>query len=305
MATVLITGGTGLVGSHLTQQLLQKDYNVIILSRLSKQSNHTNLSYALWNIEKGFIDEQAIQKADHIIHLAGAGVADKKWTVARKKEIAESRTQSSALIVKTLKEIPNNVRSVVSASAIGWYGADTAESSKRKFSEDKEPDRHFLGETCRLWEASIAPVEELGKRSVKLRIGIVLSEDGGALKEFAKPLKFGIATILSSGKQVISWIHIDDLCRLFIYAIQHEEMKGIYNAVAPFPVNNKELILSLAKKKRGKYFIPVHIPSFALKLVLGEMSIEVLKSATISSTKVQKAGFTFLYPTIKAALDLG
>src|SRR5207253_2178783 len=136
----------------------------------------------------------------HIINLAGVGVADKRWTARRKLEIAESRIKSTALIVKALKEIPNKVKTVVNASAIGWYGADTAESRKRGFREDEKPGRHFLGETCRLWEASINPVQELGKRLVKLRIGIVLTEDGGALKEFTKPIKFGMATILSKGE---------------------------------------------------------------------------------------------------------
>jgi uncharacterized protein (TIGR01777 family) len=206
--------------------------------------------------------------------------------------------------VKALEEIPNKIKTVVSASAIGWYGADTAESRKRGFREDASPDRHFLGETCRLWEASISPVEEAGKRLVKLRIGIVLSEDGGALREFSKPLKAGVATILGSGEQVVSWIHVEDLCRIFIHAIENESMSGVYNAVAPNPVTNKELILKLASKIRGKFFIPVHVPAFALKLAMGEMSIEVLKSATVSSEKMQSTGFIYRYPSLTAALHL-
>jgi uncharacterized protein len=304
MATVLITGGTGLVGDHLAKMLLLKGYEVIILTRKTKPSTDKNLSYAAWDTDAGTIDEAVIRKADHIVHLAGAGVADKRWTAERKAEIAESRTKSSALIVKALNEIPNKVRTVVSASAIGWYGADTAESRRRGFREDASPDRHFLGETCRLWEASINPVQEMGKRLVKLRIGIVLSQDGGALKEFSKPVKFGMATILGSGEQVVSWIHIEDLCRIFTYAIENERMIGVYNAVAPQPVTNKELILKLAQKLRGKFFIPVHVPVFALKLSLGEMSIEVLKSATVSNEKIQGTGFIYLYPSITAALHL-
>ena len=304
MSTVLITGGSGLVGSRLTRMLLEKGYHVIILSRSIRESDHPNLSFAKWNVQSGEIDTAAITKADHIIHLAGAGVADKRWTSERKKEIVESRTKSADIIVNALNTIPNNVQTVVSASAIGWYGPDTKESKQKGFTEEAPANSHFLGETCRLWESSIEPVTTLGKRLVKFRIGIVLAENGGALKEFSKPLKFGMATIMGSGEQVVSWVHVEDLCRMFINAIENKNVSGIYNAVAPQPVTNKELVLSLANKLRGKAFLPIHVPRIALKLALGEMSIEVLKSATVSSEKISNTGFTFLYPTLRAALHL-
>ncbi len=139
-------------------------------------------------------------------------------------------------------------------------------------------------------------------RLVKLRTGIVLSNEGGALAEFKKPLRFGIAGILGSGKQVVSWIHIDDLCRMYIYAIENEKLSGTYNAVAPLPVNNKTLILKLSKMIRGEFYIPVYVPKFLLKIFLGERSIEILKSTTVSSEKIKNAGFIFLYPTVDAAL---
>lgn len=303
MSTILITGGTGLLGSALTKMLIDKGHKIITLTRTKKPSEDNNISYALWDIKEQRIDNSAISSSDYIIHLAGAGVADKRWTNDRKKEITESRTKSSALLVKAL-QLPNKVKAVISASATGWYGADENRSPKKKtFTEDMAADKEFLGETCRLWEESIEPVKEAGKRLVKLRIGIVLSNDGGALPEFKKPVKFGIAGVLGSGTQVVSWIHIEDLCRMFMYAIENESLEGAYNAVASTPVKNKELTLLLAQKMKGRFFVHMHVPAFVLKAMLGEMSVEVLKSATVSSEKIRAAGFTFLYPSIEAALE--
>jgi len=307
MATVLITGGTGLIGKELSKLLLQKGYEVIILTRKTPAIVHGSsaigLHYAEWNTGKQTIDANAIQQADFIVHLAGAGVADKRWSAKRKKEIVDSRTQSSALIIKSLKELPNKVKAVISASAIGWYGADPSIPNTKPFTEADKPDTAFLGETCRLWEESIDPVTSMDIRLVKLRTGIALSREGGALKEFIKPLRLGIAAILGNGKQTISWIHIDDLCRMYAEAIENETLSGVYNAVAPYPVDNKKLVLSLARKMKGRFFIILYVPSFILKWKLGAMSIEVLKSATVSANKIRESGFQFLCPTIESALE--
>ncbi|MBK7678907.1 MAG: TIGR01777 family protein [Chitinophagaceae bacterium] len=306
MPTVIITGGTGLVGKALGHALLAKGYHIIILTRTLPSTDHSpqsikGIQYAKWDIESQTIDENAIASADYIIHLAGAGVADKRWTKKRKQEIVDSRVKSCKLLADSLKTISNKVKAVVSASAIGWYGPDRIVRNPTPFAESDPADESFLGSTCRQWEESIEPVTQSGKRLVKLRIGIVLSKYGGALKEFIKPLKFGVAAILGSGKQIISWIHIDDLVQLFIMAMENETWQGTYNAVAPNPVSNKELTLQLAKSRK-KFFIPIHVPTFILKIMLGEMSVEILKSATVSSQKVQKAGFQFSFPTIKDAL---
>ncbi len=301
MASILITGGTGLIGKALTKALLMQGYSVIILTRdISGKKPKPGIRYAVWDVKKQLADLAAVQEADHIIHLAGAGVVDKKWTDAYKKEIRESRTESSRLLIDTLKNNSNQVKTIVSTSAIGWYGPDT--ESVRSFEETDGPADGFLGETCKLWEASIDPAVALGKRLVKLRTGIVLAENGGALAEFKKPLQFGMAAILGDGKQMVSWIHIDDLCRMFIYAIENEKLEGTYNAVAPVPVSNKTLTLTLASIMRGRYYIPIHVPTFVLKLMLGQRSIEVLKSAAVSCKKIQAAGFAFKYDTIDDAL---
>jgi uncharacterized protein len=301
MATICITGGTGLVGKHLTKILVAKGHRVIVLSR-KKNPAGNNVNYAVWNLQTGEIDRDAIANSDYIIHLAGAGVAEKRWSKRRKEEIVNSRTQSSALLVKALQETPNKIKAVISASAIGWYGPDASAESK-SFIETDVVYNDFLGQTCLAWEQSIDPVTQLGIRLVKFRIGIVLSNDGGALREFKKPLRFGLAAILGPGTQIVSWVHIDDLCRMFLFAIEQVIMNGIYNAVAPKPVSNKHLTIALAKKMRGKAFITAPVPSVILKLVLGEMSIEVLKSTTVSSAKIQNAGFQFLYPSVEAALQ--
>ena len=302
MQTVLITGGTGMVGKALTKALVTKGYNVIILTRdVSSKKNKPGISYAGWDVANQKIDLDALELADYIIHLAGAGVVDKRWTDAYKKEIVESRTASGRLIYDTLKDNPNKVKAVVSASAIGWYGADT--DPVKPFTETDKADDSFLGNTCKLWEESIEPVEGIGKRLVKFRIGIVLSNDGGALAEFKKPLRFGVAAILGNGKQIVSWVHINDLCNLFIAGIENENLSGSYNAVSPNPVSNKTLTIQLAKALKKSFYLPLHVPAFVLKIMMGQSSIEILKSATVSCKKILDTGFQFKFTDIDAALN--
>nr|WP_295869977.1 TIGR01777 family oxidoreductase [uncultured Chitinophaga sp.] len=298
METVMITGGTGLVGTALTRLLLERGYKVIILTRNPAKGTNTAVRYAAWDVDNQTLDVNALQEADYIVHLAGANVGEKRWTAARKQEILESRTKSSELIVKSLQTHPNKIRKVISASATGYYG----ETKDHVFTETDPAATDYLGSTTLAWEQSITPVKALDKKLVIFRTGIALSREGGALKEFYKPLKFGFATVLGSGDQYISWIHIQDLVRLYFNAIVNDHLEGTYNAVAPQPVRHKELMLAMARAAKGNSFITSYVPAFALKLALGEMSIEVLKSVNASSQKIQNTGFQFSYPTIGEAM---
>jgi uncharacterized protein len=306
MKTVVVTGGTGLIGTELIKHLIRHNYQVVVLTRdpqkataKSKFGNH--VSYAAWNVKSGTVDEAALAQADYIIHLAGANVVAKKWTAAYRKEIVDSRVKSSELLINTLRRINHHVTAFISSSATGWYGADKPGTAK-PFTEEAPPATDFLGETCRLWEQSAQPVEQLGIRRVSLRTGIALSKKGGALAEFLKPLKLGVAGVLGSGRQMVSWIHIADLCDMYIYALEHEHVRGSYNAVAPHPVTNEQLTLALAHAQRGRLFVKMPVPAFVLKLMMGERSEEVLKSTTVSAQKIQAAGFQFQWPEIKGAI---
>ena len=303
METVLITGGTGMIGKALTQALIERGFNVIIFTRQSNDKPKTKndkLSYATWDVHKQTIDKEAFAKADYIIHLAGANFADKRWNERVKKEIVNSRVDSAKLLIEGLKTIPNRVKVVVSASGISWYGADDNKNA-RPFTENDPPANDFMAETCKQWEAAIEPASFLGKRLIKFRIGPVLSTDGGAYVEFKNPVKFRVAGIIGNGKQIVSWIHIDDLVRAILFAMETEQMEGVYNAVSPKPVSNKELILEIGKST-GKLFVPIPAPSFALKIAFGEMIGEILKSTKVSSEKLQKAGFIFQYPDVGSAI---
>ena len=302
MQTVLITGGTGMVGQGLTNYLIDRGYAVIVLTRSEKKSTRLQLSFAKWDIEKQYIDPVALQQADIIVHLAGESVATKRWTKKRKEEIIQSRVQSGALLVKALTEQTHKVKTVISASAIGWYGPDTTHSLEKGFTETDPFDPSYLGTTCKQWEDSMQAIKQLCIRLVTFRIGIVFNKRGGALAEFLKPARFGLATVLGPGTQVVSWIHQQDLCKMIGYAVENISLEGVYNAVSPQPVNNKDLVKAIAAKMHRFYFT-VSVPVFVLNIMLGEMSIEVLKSANVSSEKIQAAGFEFEYPTLDTALS--
>ncbi len=302
MQKVVITGGTGLVGRQLIRMLLSRGWEVLVLTRsLPHKPAEPGIRYAQWDVKKGVLDPAVFTGSTAIIHLAGAGVVEQRWSAAYKQEILDSRVKSGALLLQALRSAPHQINTFISASAIGWYGPD--EEGAPAFTETAPPAGDFLGSTCRQWEASVQGATALGIRLVTLRIGIVLSGEGGALAEFKKPLRSGVAAILGSGHQVISWIQVEDLCRIFLQALENPGMEGVYNAVAPQPVSNRALTLELARQMRGNRYLPVHVPAWLLRLVMGESSIEVLKSCTVSCEKLRSTGFTFLYPAIRTALQ--
>ncbi len=302
MQTVLITGGTGMVGQSLTDALVEQGYEVIVLTRSPRKSSRLHVSFAKWDIDQNYIDPEALEATNIIVHLAGESVATKRWTEKRKKEILDSRVKSGFLLVNALKTMKHQVHTFIAASAIGWYGPDNEYSLKYGFVETDPLDHSYLGDTCKAWEDSVASIAALGIRKLSLRMGIVLNKRAGALLEFIKPARMAVAAILGDGKQIVSWIHHQDLSAMILFAIANKNMEGVFNAVAPEPVNNKTLTIQIA----AKYFpwhLKIFVPAWLLKMLLGEMSIEVLKSANVSSKKIQEQGFEFKYPTIASALD--
>lgn len=299
MLTIGITGGTGFVGHHLTRLLLNKGHKVIIFSRETVQTyREPNLNYALWNPDKKQCDINALQELNGVVHLAGAGIADKRWTAERKKVIVDSRVKGTEFLVEQLKLHAPNCKVLISASATGFYGPDREGLSP--FTEAAPPYPDFLGNTCKMWEAASESASHFLRRAI-VRFGIVLGKESGAFPEFAGPMKFGIMPILGSGKQIVSWIHVDDLVQILFKLIEDDRLFGIYNGVSPDPVTHKKLMQTIAHEKGGVK-IPVPAPTFALKIGLGEMSVEILKSCTVSARKILDAGYIFQYPTIEDAV---
>lgn len=299
MQTVLITGGTGTIGQRLTQLVQAQGYTVTYLSRNPKSTTNGVQVYQ-WNVEASQLDPRAIETADHIIHLAGAGVADERWTDARKRLILESRTQSTALLAEALRATDHRVKSFISSSAIGYYGSDTGD---RPLRENSPAGTDFLAQVCRAWERSVEPIAEQGIRTVRIRTGVVLTMAGGALPKLAQPIRLGAGAPIGSGDQYISWIHIDDICRLFIEAMQNERWTGVYNGVAPGPICNADLTRLMAKVLGRPQILP-NIPAFVIKLMFGEMAITVLGGNYVLNKRVvDETNFQYQFPDLRKALE--
>lgn len=295
MSVILIAGGTGLVGQHLSRLLQSAGHEVIHLSR--KPALEAPFPAYVWDVDKGVLDERAILRADVIINLAGAGIADRNWTPSRKKEIIDSRVRSAALLLKALQRTGKKPSAYLSAAAVGYYG----DRGAAWMHETDSPGSGFLSESCIAWENAIDTVRQTGVRTVAFRIGIVLSTLGGALEKMLLPLKIMGNTYFGDGSQYYSWIHIDDLCRAFLFAIENPAIEGVYNAVSPHPLTNKELAYALAEAHGGGV-LTLPAPAFALRLIFGEMADTILNSTRVSPDKILQAGFVFQFPDILPAL---
>lgn len=296
---VLITGGTGTIGRRLTQWLQEANYRVSYLTRSPDQKAPENVRLFGWDIDKQYIEPAAITEADYIIHLAGAGIADERWTETRKKRILKSRTQTAALIGKYLKETDHEVQAFISASGITRYGMDTGD---RWLYEDDPPGDDFVARVVLAWEAEADKIAAMGYRVAKLRIGVVLSPEGGALEKLTTPVKLWVGAPLGDGRQYVSWVHIDDVCRAFVHALEEEELRGAYHVVAPNPVTNAVLTQKIAKVLKKPLFAP-NVPRFAMKFILGDLAELVLGGNRVSSEKLRETGFTFRYTQVEKALQ--
>ncbi len=291
MNKVLITGGSGLLGTRITEILLEKGIEVAHLST-RKSYKRKGVGVFYWDPSMQVMDAKAFEGVTSVLHLAGAGVADKRWTKTRKKEILDSRVESSLLLMNFLNQQDHQVSQFIGASAIGYYGKQAG-----ILSEDKAAGDDFLAAVCKLWEESYVINDKVIKKLI-FRIGIVLAKDGGALPEMTKTLPFFIG-ILGNGKQVYSWIHVDDLANMFIFAIENKHLSGVYNAVAPKPVTQAKLAKEIADV-RNTIVLPA--PKIGLKLALGEMSDVLFLSQNCSANKILEKGFTFKFEEMQDAI---
>jgi len=297
MKNILITGGTGLVGKRLSKLLLQKGYHIAFLSRNGGVTTE-GINKFEWNLKTKTIDKAAIDWCDSIINLAGSNVGEGRWTKNRKKEIYDSRIESVKLLLKSCELYNKKLTTFVSASAIGIYGFN---DSDEFFDENSDFANDFLAKVTKDWEAEMDKFTKQTERIIKLRIGVVLAKEGGALPKIIKPIQMCAGAPLGNGNQMMSWIHINDLCKLFIESLENETYTGAYNAVAPIPVSNKEFTKSVAKLLNKPLFLP-NVPSFVLKTLLGEMSLIAIKGSNVSAQKLMNQGFNFDFENHESAL---
>lgn len=297
MAIVLISGGTGLVGKAICKHLVNSGHEVRVLSRHVKQS--ANIKTYFWDVENKQIDEAAFDGVEHIVHLAGSGIADKRWTEQRKQDIINSRVDSMNLIASILNKKNIKLKSFVGASAVGIYGAVT---SDKIYSETDKGSCDFLAQSCEAWEKSYDSVFAYSNKTSIIRIGIVLSKNGGALAKLLPLFNFGLGSAVGSGKQYMPWIHIQDLVSIFTEALFNPNYSGTYNAVAPSKTTNQAFSSELAKALKKPFFLPA-VPAFALKAAFGEMANVLLEGSLVSSEKLTKTGYSFRYTDISSALE--
>lgn len=292
MAEVLIAGGSGLVGRRLTLLLQQEGHSVSWLSHSGSSSAGVR-TYA-WNPHLRTFDPEAFKNAEVVIALSGSNIGDQRWTKSYKKEIIESRTDAASTILQALHTTPHRIHSLIAASATGYYG----DRDDDVMTEESGPGHGFLSDTVQQWEAAYqtSPV-----RTVLLRVGVVLTPNGGALPQLVRPLQFGICPVTGTGYQHLSWIHIDDLCRQFIFAATHHSLSGVYNAVSPVPLK-LNVFMKVLRKELSPRAIRIAVPGFLIRLFLGERSALVLEGAKVSPSKIMLAGYRFQFTDLAHAI---
>ncbi len=295
MKTILIAGGTGLVGTRIIELLDPKEYHINILTRSPKPAKN-NITYHHWDIEKGIIDENALD-ADYLINLTGAGIADARWTDSRKKLLIDSRVNSTMLIYSAMKKANRKFKVAVSASAIGYYG----DQGDKVLDESSNPGDEFLSTCCMLWEDASSKLSEVASQNRILRVGLVLSSVGGALPKILMTKAIRVFNYFGNGKQYYSWIHIDDISRMFIHLLQSPGYNTIYNGVTPRPLMNKKFTEEVRDAIGSGVVIPA--PSFGLKLALGEMSNVVLNSNRVIPKNFIAEGFEYRYIDLTLAVE--
>lgn len=297
MANVLIGGGTGLIGSRLSELLANKGYQVMHLSR--KENLDARFPAYAWDIKNSVIAEKAMKQADYIINLAGAGIADRPWTKARKKVIIDSRVQSTLLLKNAIEQFNPNLKAFISASAIGFYGDRGNEVLTESATTGSK--KQFLVESVLEWEKSIEEVAKIGVRTALVRVGLVLSTQGGALPKITLSTKANVGGYFADGSQWYSWIHIDDVCQIFIHLIENDNLEGVFNGTAPNPETNKNFTQKVGEAMNKKLVL-IPAPAFGLKLAMGEMSSTVLNSSKVLPEQTQQSGFSFQHPDLVPAL---
>ena len=294
---VLITGGSGFVGRHLTDLLLEKGYSVSILSR-SKKKNTDSVFYYTWDVEKQVIEKESVLNADYVIHLAGENIAGKRWTKERKEAIIDSRVQSAKLIYSVVKKQDKKLEAFISASGVGIYGAISGQAI---CTEDQKAATDFLGLTCLKWEAVADDFQRQGIRTVKVRTGLVLGKNDGFLEKLKPIFRYRLGSALGSGSQYMPWIHIDDLCAIYLEAINNTTMSGAYNAAVTDDTTNTLFSETFAKVYGYTIWLP-NVPAFVLKMALGEMSKLLLTGRRVSNEKLKAIGFSFQWQKLEDAI---
>jgi len=296
---IVIAGATGFVGRSLVNALMTQGHELIVLSRRTAKPGqiHGKVRYVIWNPETEGLLIREIDGADAVINLAGEPVIGKRWNKSQKEKILTSRVNATKTIVHSIEKSTRKPRVLVNASAIGIYGS----RGNEELSEEAIAGNDFLSNACKAWEAHAIRAQDFGVRVVRLRIGVVLGRDGGALQKMLPPFKFFAGGWLGSGNQWMSWIHLSDLIKLIEFSLTNERVSGVLNAVSPQPVTNKAFSMVLAQILKRPCFLPA--PEIALKILLGEMSVILLGSARVIPKKTKASGFQFQYSDIRSALE--